>query len=203
MNASELTRIARAMVAPGKGFLAADESTGSIKKRFEAIKLESTEEHRRAYREMLFTAAGAAESVSAVIMFDETIRQKTKDGTPFPKYLADHGMIPGIKVDTGAKPLAGFPGETVTEGLDGLRRATYDLLGVLRVYTKVPGKPADRAKPVTVPIGSNVLDLAREIHRDFQDSLKFARIWGTGVFEGQTVKRDHELHDGDVVELHV
>jgi ribosome-interacting GTPase 1 len=89
------------------------------------------------------------------------------------------------------------------EGLDGLRRATYDLLGVLRVYTKVPGKPADRSKPVTVPIGSTVLDLAREIHRDFLDSLKFARIWGTGVFEGQTVKRDHELHDGDVVELHV
>jgi ribosome-interacting GTPase 1 len=89
------------------------------------------------------------------------------------------------------------------EGLDGLRRATYDLLGVLRVYTKVPGKPADRSKPVTVAIGSTVLDLAREIHRDFQDSLKFARIWGTGVFEGQTVKRDHELHDGDIVELHV
>jgi ribosome-interacting GTPase 1 len=89
------------------------------------------------------------------------------------------------------------------EGLDALRRATYDLLSVVRVYTKVPGKPADRAKPVTVPIGSNVLDLAREIHRDFAETLKFARVWGTGVFEGQTVKRDHELHDADVVELHV
>jgi ribosome-interacting GTPase 1 len=89
------------------------------------------------------------------------------------------------------------------EGLDALRRATYDLLGVLRVYTKVPGKPADRSKPVTVPLGSTVLDLAREIHRDFTDALKFARIWGTGVFEGQTVKRDHELHDRDVVELHI
>jgi ribosome-interacting GTPase 1 len=89
------------------------------------------------------------------------------------------------------------------EGLDALRRASYDLLGVLRVYTKVPGKPADRTRPFTLPIGSTVLDLAREVHRDFEHSLKFARVWGAGVFEGQTVKRDHELHDADVVELHV
>ena len=89
------------------------------------------------------------------------------------------------------------------EGLDALRRATYDLLGVMRVYTKVPGKPVDRTHPFTLPIGRTVLDLAREVHRDFEQSLKFARVWGTGVFEGQTVKRDHELHDGDVVELHV
>ncbi|MFO0910625.1 MAG: GTPase [Isosphaeraceae bacterium] len=89
------------------------------------------------------------------------------------------------------------------EGLDALRRASYDLLGVIRIYTKVPGKPADRSKPFTIPIGSTVLDLAREIHRDLEHSLKFARVWGTGVFEGQTVKRDHELHDTDVVELHV
>ena len=89
------------------------------------------------------------------------------------------------------------------EGLDDLRRASYDLLGVLRVYTKIPGKPPDRTKPFTIPTGSTVLDLAREIHRDLEQSLKFARVWGTGVFEGQTVKRDHELHDADVVELHV
>ena len=89
------------------------------------------------------------------------------------------------------------------EGLETLREAAYDLLGVLRVYTKVPGKPADRTRPFTLPIGSTVLDLAREIHRDFEHSLKSARIWGTGVFDGQTVKRDHELHDADVVELHV
>ncbi|HKI20576.1 MAG TPA: GTPase [Isosphaeraceae bacterium] len=89
------------------------------------------------------------------------------------------------------------------EGLETLRAATYHLLGVLRVYTKVPGKPADRTRPFTLPIGSTVLDLAREIHRDFELSLKSARIWGTGVFDGQAVKRDHELHDGDVVELHV
>ena len=121
MNPSELTRIAGAMVAKGKGILAADESTGTIKKRFDTIKLDSTEEHRRAYREMLFTTPGAAESVSGVILYDETIRQKTNDGTPFPQYLAKQGIIPGIKVDPGAKPLAAFPGETITEGLDGLR----------------------------------------------------------------------------------
>ncbi len=121
MNRSELARIANAMVAKNKGILAADESTGTIKKRFDAIKLESTEEHRRLYREMLFTAPGAAESISGVILYDETIRQKTKDGTPVPDYLTKLGIVPGIKVDTGAKPLAGFPNETITEGLDGLR----------------------------------------------------------------------------------
>lgn len=93
---------------------------------------------------------------------------------------------------------------TITgEGLDCLRRSAYDLLDVMRIYTKLPGKPADRTQPFTVAIGSTVLDLAREVHRDFEQSLKFARVWGTGVFEGQTVKRDHELHDADVVELHV
>jgi len=121
MNRSELARVANAMVAKNKGILAADESTGTIKKRFDAIKLESTEEHRRLYRELLFTAPGAAEWISGVILYDETIRQKTKDGTAFPEYLTKRGMLPGIKVDTGAKPLAGFPGETITEGLDGLR----------------------------------------------------------------------------------
>ena len=121
MNSSELARVAGAMVAKGRGILAADESTGTIKKRFDSISLDSTEEHRRTYREMLFTAPAAAESVSGVILYDETIRQKTKDGTPFPQYLARQGMIPGIKVDLGAKPLANFTGETITEGLDGLR----------------------------------------------------------------------------------
>jgi len=121
MNRNELERVARAMVVKGKGILAADESSGTIKKRFDSIKLESTEEHRRAYRELLFTAAGAQDSISGVITFDETLRQKTRDSVPFPDYLTQHGMIPGIKVDTGAKPLALYPGETVTEGLDGLR----------------------------------------------------------------------------------
>jgi fructose-bisphosphate aldolase, class I len=121
MNRTDLARIANAMVAKNKGILAADESTGTIKKRFDGIKLDSTEEHRRTYRELLFTAPGAADYISGVILYDETIRQKTKDGTPFPQYLSKLGIIPGIKVDTGAKPLALFPGETITEGLDGLR----------------------------------------------------------------------------------
>src|SRR6201992_2628907 len=121
MNEGELARTASAMVAKNKGILAADESTGTIKKRFDGIKLDSTEEHRRLYRELWFTAPGAADSISGVIFYDETLRQKTKDGTPFPEYLAQLGIIPGIKVDVGAKPLAGFPNETITEGLDGLR----------------------------------------------------------------------------------
>jgi fructose-bisphosphate aldolase class I len=131
MNIGELNAVARAMVAKNKGILAADESGSTIKKRFDTIKLESTEENRRAYREMLFTAPGAQDYISGVILYDETIRQKTKDGVPFPTYLAQHKMIPGIKVDMGAKPLAGFPGETMTEGLDGLRErlAEYYKLG--------------------------------------------------------------------------
>jgi len=126
MNLSELETNARAMVAKGKGILAADESGGTIKKRFDTIKLDSTEEARRTYREMLFTAEGASDYISGVILYDETIRQKTRDGTPFPQYLAKRGILPGIKVDTGAKPLAGFPNETITEGLDGLRERLAD-----------------------------------------------------------------------------
>lgn len=131
MNRSELETTARAMVAKGKGILAADESGGTIKKRFDTIKLESTEEARRTYREMLFTTAGAADYISGVIFYDETLRQKTKDGTPFPQYLSKLGIVPGIKVDAGAKPMANFPNETITEGLDGLRErlAEYYSLG--------------------------------------------------------------------------
>jgi fructose-bisphosphate aldolase, class I len=136
MNLSELNRVATAMVARGKGILAADESGGTIKKRFDGIKLDSTEEHRRTYREMLFTAPGAAQAVSGVILYDETIHQKTKDGTPFPQYLAKQGMIPGIKVDLGAKPLAGFPGETITEGLDGLRERLIGYHGLGARFAK-------------------------------------------------------------------
>ena len=121
MNRTELARTAQAMVAAGKGILAADESTGTIRKRLAAIQVESTEEHRRTYRELLFTTPGAAEFINGVILYDETIRQKTAEGIPFPDCLAKQGIIPGIKVDAGAKALAGFPGETITEGLDGLR----------------------------------------------------------------------------------
>src|SRR5213082_2172033 len=136
MNSSELMSVASAMVARGKGILAADESGGTIKKRFDGIKLESTEEHRRSYREMLFTAPGAAESVSGVILYDETIRQKTRDGTPFPQYLTKQGIIPGIKVDLGAKPLADFSGETITEGLDGLRERLVEYRGLGARFAK-------------------------------------------------------------------
>jgi len=121
MNTAELSATAHAMVAKHRGILAADESTSTIGKRFGSIKLESTEENRRLYREMLFTTPGVAESISGVILYDETLHQKTSDGVPFPAYLSKLGMVPGIKVDTGAKPLAGYPDETITEGLDGLR----------------------------------------------------------------------------------
>ena len=121
MSVAELHAVARAMVAPGKGILAADESSPTIKKRFDSISVESTEDVRRTYREMLFAAPGVPAQISGVIMFDETLRQSASDGTPFPQYLDRLGIIPGIKVDKGAKPLAGFPGETITEGLDGLR----------------------------------------------------------------------------------
>jgi len=121
MNLNELNAVANAMIANGKGILAADESTPTIKKRFDSIDAESTAGNRRRYREMLFTTEGVADYIGGVILFDETIRQSTTDGVPFPKYLNDLGMLAGIKVDKGAKDLAGFPGEKVTEGLDGLR----------------------------------------------------------------------------------
>jgi fructose-bisphosphate aldolase class I len=121
MDVEQLHETAKALVAEGKGILAADESDGTIKKRFDSIGLESTEENRRAYRDLLFTTEGAEDYISGVILFDETIRQSSADGTPFPKLLETKGIIPGIKVDKGAKPLALTDDETITEGLDGLR----------------------------------------------------------------------------------
>ena len=115
MSTSELVANANALVASGKGILAADESTGTIKKRFDSIAVESTEDSRRDYRELLFTTAGVGDFISGVILYDETIRQKAKDGTPLVEILQSQGILPGIKVDAGAKPLAGKPGETVTE----------------------------------------------------------------------------------------
>lgn len=131
MKNENLESVARTLVAPGKGILAADESTPTIEKRLKSIGVASTEENRRAYREVLFTTAGAGEFISGVILFDETIRQKTRDGRTFVEALEQQGIIPGIKVDKGAKPMANFPGEKVTEGLDGLREglAEYRKLG--------------------------------------------------------------------------
>jgi len=129
--AKELETTARAMVAKGKGILAIDESAPTIEKRFKTINLASTEENRRAYRDLLITAPGSAEFVSGMILYDETMRQSTSKGVPFPKALSDQGIMPGIKVDKGTKALAGHPGEVVTEGLDGLRErlAEYKQLG--------------------------------------------------------------------------
>ena len=133
VNTQELETVARNMVAKGKGILAADESMGTIKRRFDSIKIESNEENRRAYREMLFTTKGIEEAISGVILFDETLRTKTSDGTPFPQLLSKKGIMPGIKVDKGPVDIPNFPGEVVTEGLDGLR-------GRLKEYKELGAK---------------------------------------------------------------
>jgi fructose-bisphosphate aldolase class I len=130
-NLDDMIKTAHEMVAPEKGILAADESSGTIKRRFDAIGVESTEDNRRDYRELLFRTDGANKFISGVILYDETIRQKGSDGTPLVKVLTDQGIIPGIKVDAGTKPLPGAEGELITEGLDGLRErlAEYKQLG--------------------------------------------------------------------------
>src|SRR5712692_7889159 len=133
---SDLEATAQALVAPGKGILAADESSGTIEKRFDSIGVESTEESRRAYRDLLFTTEGAEEFISGVILYDETIRQSSADGTAFPKLLESKGIVPGIKVDIGAKPLANADGETITEGLDGLRERLDEYRGLGARFTK-------------------------------------------------------------------
>ncbi len=153
MDAPDAIReTARELVSPGKGILAADESSGTIEKRFDQIGVDSTEQNRRAYRQLLFTTPGLGEHISGVILFDETIRQSSDDGTPLTEVLEKAGAIPGIKVDTGAKPLALFEGETVTEGLDGLRErlAEYRELGARfakwrATYFIGDGRPTDFA----------------------------------------------------------
>jgi fructose-bisphosphate aldolase class I len=136
MAGTELHETARAIVADHKGILAADESTGTIKKRFDSIQVESTEENRRFYRQLLFTASGIEESIGGVILYDETIRQSSDDGTALAEVLASKGVIPGIKVDTGAHDMAGFPGEKVTEGLDGLRARLEEYRGLGARFAK-------------------------------------------------------------------
>lgn len=146
MSKQELEQVAQAMVAEGKGILAADESMGTIKRRFDSIKIESSEDNRRAYREILFSTKGLEEAISGVILFDETIRTKTSDGTPFPRLLAQKGIIPGIKVDKGPVDLPEFPGEVVTEGLDGLR-------GRLKEYRELGAKFAKWRAVITIGEG--------------------------------------------------
>ena len=135
MDLAELNKVANAMVAPGRGVLAADESAGTCKKRFDAIGVESTEENRRDYRELLFRSKGMA-NISGVILFDETIRQKAKDGTPLAKIIEQAGSLPGIKVDKGTKPLPFYPGEVITEGLDGLRERLVEYRGLGAKFCK-------------------------------------------------------------------
>ncbi len=136
-KAMSLQEVAKAMVAPGKGILAADESSGTIKKRFDTVKTDSTEANRRDYREMMFRATEAMrDCISGVILYDETIRQKAKDGTPMPKLIAAAGSLPGIKVDMGTKPLPFCPGETVTEGLDGLADRIKEYVGLGAKFAK-------------------------------------------------------------------
>ncbi len=136
MASNDLGAIARQMVAPGQGILAADESTGTVTKRFEKVGIESTEESRRDYRELLDTAPEAGEFISGIILYDETIRQDASDGRRFVDLLDDVGILPGIKVDTGAKPLAGSPDEKVTEGLDGLRERLEEYKGLGARFAK-------------------------------------------------------------------
>jgi len=136
MDLNKLAAVAQAMVADNKGLLAADESTGTITKRFDTINVESTEDSRRDYRELLFRAEGIGEYISGVILFDETIRQSAADGTRFVDLMAKQGIIPGIKVDAGAKPLAGSDNETVTEGLDGLRDRVMEYVDLGAKFAK-------------------------------------------------------------------
>jgi fructose-bisphosphate aldolase class I len=171
MNTNTLEATARALVAPGKGILAADESTGTIKKRFDTIGVENTEENRRAYRDLLFTTEGIGDHISGVILYDETIRQSSLDGTPFPKLLERQGVISGIKVDTGAKPLAlADDGETITEGLDGLRDrlAEYHGLGARfakwrATYTITDTLPSQYAIDVNADALARYAALCQEI----------------------------------------
>jgi fructose-bisphosphate aldolase, class I len=162
MAQHDLHETARALVAEGKGLLAADESDGTIKKRFDSVGIESTQENRRAYRDMLFTTPGVEEYISGVILFDETIRQSALDDTPFPQLLAAKGAIPGIKVDLGAKPLAGAEGETITEGLDGLRErlAEYRELGARFAKWRAVYSISD-TNPSEYAIWTNAHGLAR------------------------------------------
>ena len=170
MGAHELHETAEAIVADHKGILAADESTGTIKKRFDSIGVESTEENRRFYRQLLFTTPGMEEFVGGVIMYDETLRQATDDGTTFAELLASKGVVPGIKVDTGAHDLAGFPGEKVTEGLDGLR-------GRLEEYRELGARFAKWRAVITIGDG---IPTGACIHANAHGLARYARAVSGG-----------------------
>ncbi len=163
MNEAGLARTAQALVAPGKGILAADESSATIKKRFDAIGVESTADSRRDYRELLFRSQAAMQRhISGVILYDETIRQQAADGTPLVALIEGSGSIPGIKVDAGAKPLPGFPGETITEGLDGLAGRLKDYYALGARFAKWRAViDIDASIPTVGAIKANAQALAR------------------------------------------
>ena len=163
MNIDELKSVARAIVAKHKGILAADESNPTIRKRFDSIRIESTEENRRRYRELLFTADGIERYISGVILFDETLRQSSRDGIPFAKLLSSRGIIPGIKVDKGAKTLALYPADKVTEGLDGLRErlAEYKQLGAKFAKWRAVIQIDEHDVPAAYAMRANAHGLAR------------------------------------------
>jgi fructose-bisphosphate aldolase, class I len=162
VDVEQLENTALELVAPGKGILAADESFGTIEKRFDAVGIESTEESRRNYREMLFTTPDVGEFLSGVILFDETIRQESSEGTPLPETLNSQGIIPGIKVDRGAKDMALFPGEKVTEGLDGLRERLEEYRGLGARFAKWRAViTIDEGIPTKMCIDANAHALAR------------------------------------------
>jgi fructose-bisphosphate aldolase class I len=162
MDLAGMTRVAAALAAPGKGILAADESTPTMARRLAAIGVGSTEERRREYRQLLFTTDGMAEFISGVILFDETVRQRADDGTPFVELLRARGVLPGIKVDRGTTPLAGFPGEVVTEGLDGLRGRLeeYAALGARFAKWRAVIRIGD-GRPTATCVAANAHALAR------------------------------------------
>src|SRR5918997_3851482 len=158
----ELEKTAQAMVVKGQGILAADESTGTMTKRLEKVGVESNEQNRRRFRELLVTTEGASEHISGVILYDETIKQETKDGQPFPEMLKEVGIIPGIKVDTGAKPLALSDGEKGTEGLDGLRERFEEYRELGARFAKWRAViDIDEDKPTDYAIHVNAHALAR------------------------------------------
>lgn len=162
MNETSLTKTAAELMANDKGLLAMDESNPTCNKRFAKLGIPQTTEARRAYRELIVTTPGLAESISGAILYDETIHQKTKDGRPFLQVLADAGIIPGIKVDKGAKPLPAFPGEKVTEGLDGLRDRLAEYAGMGLRFAKWRAViPIDAQLPTRTGIAVNAYALAR------------------------------------------
>jgi fructose-bisphosphate aldolase class I len=212
MKNENLESVARKLVAAGKGILAADESSGTIEKRLKSINVPSTEENRRAYRDVLFTTAGVGEFVSGVIFFDETIRQKTRDGRTFVEALEQQGIIPGIKVDKGAKPMANFPGEKFTEGLDGLRErlAEYRQLGarftkwraVIGIGDKIPTRRcietnaellaryaalSQEADLVPIVEPEVLMDGSHAIERHFNVTLQTLEIVFHALFEHRVV----------------